>query len=309
MNPIQFTELFASIDEMAETTGFDLDFCQLEAGEPIVETKATILPATISSEFYFNKAFHQRGLAPDGYLSFGILQGKSLFRWMGKEIDSNFLFDFNARCGFEIKSEGPFSAKSIHVNIDRLYEAADTDNVDLSSLGKIDYALPNSIDPIKLHHLQDAIQNLEKLVSRLGHQPQGKADIETIEDAVYRNLAHCLDSSQQSNSISHSNRLAILRRSIDFIHTHHREVITITDICRACATTSRTLERVFREELGVAPKKYISLVKLWGARKDLCQNNQEKSIRDIAISWGFWHMGQFARDYKIHFGESPSQTR
>jgi transcriptional regulator GlxA family with amidase domain len=28
---------------------------------------------------------------------------------------------------------------------------------------------------------------------------------------------------------------------------------------------------------------------------------------DVANAWGFWHMGQFARNYKRQFGELPSE--
>nr|WP_237707167.1 hypothetical protein [Pseudoalteromonas sp. BSi20652] len=28
----------------------------------------------------------------------------------------------------------------------------------------------------------------------------------------------------------------------------------------------------------------------------------------MAANWGFWHAGQFAKDYTQLFGENPSQT-
>ncbi|MCK5375915.1 MAG: helix-turn-helix domain-containing protein, partial [Acidobacteria bacterium] len=31
-------------------------------------------------------------------------------------------------------------------------------------------------------------------------------------------------------------------------------------------------------------------------------------VTDVANNWGFWHMGQFAADYRKMFGELPSQT-
>ncbi len=31
-------------------------------------------------------------------------------------------------------------------------------------------------------------------------------------------------------------------------------------------------------------------------------------VSDIANRFGFWHMGQFAKDYKYFFGELPSAT-
>ena len=182
-------------------------------------------------------------------------------------------------------------------------------DVDLSGLGENDFAAPKLIDPIKLRQLLVAVQNMEKLVLILENQPQGKIEIATVEDAIFRILVDCLDSSQRNNSLPYSNRLVVRRRVLDYIQSHVREVITINELCRACATTSRTLERVFREEFSVTPKRYLTLLKLSGIRHELCQLNQEKSIRDIAISWGFWHMSQFAQDYKNHYGELPSQTR
>jgi len=31
-------------------------------------------------------------------------------------------------------------------------------------------------------------------------------------------------------------------------------------------------------------------------------------IADLANEWGFWHMGQFAKDYQRQFGELPRDT-
>lgn len=31
-------------------------------------------------------------------------------------------------------------------------------------------------------------------------------------------------------------------------------------------------------------------------------------IADLANDMGFWHMGQFAKDYRSFFGELPSET-
>jgi len=31
-------------------------------------------------------------------------------------------------------------------------------------------------------------------------------------------------------------------------------------------------------------------------------------IADVANKWGFWHLGQFAKDYRSWFGELPSEA-
>jgi len=35
---------------------------------------------------------------------------------------------------------------------------------------------------------------------------------------------------------------------------------------------------------------------------------QRTLVTDVANSWGFWHMGQFAADFRRQFGELPSET-
>ena len=36
--------------------------------------------------------------------------------------------------------------------------------------------------------------------------------------------------------------------------------------------------------------------------------DETEGVADIANGWGFWHMGQFAADYRRQFGELPSET-
>ncbi|MCP4898634.1 MAG: helix-turn-helix domain-containing protein [bacterium] len=48
--------------------------------------------------------------------------------------------------------------------------------------------------------------------------------------------------------------------------------------------------------------------RLDGVRKELLRSGAKLKIADTANNWGFWHVGQFAADYRRHFGELPSQT-
>jgi len=45
-----------------------------------------------------------------------------------------------------------------------------------------------------------------------------------------------------------------------------------------------------------------------GVRRDLQRADPSEKIADVANRWGFWHMGQFAADYRRQFGELPSET-
>ncbi len=59
----------------------------------------------------------------------------------------------------------------------------------------------------------------------------------------------------------------------------------------------------------MAPKTYINAVRLNGVHKQLrARQRGQIHVTDAANHWGFWHMGQFAADYRKLFGENPSAT-
>ena len=50
-------------------------------------------------------------------------------------------------------------------------------------------------------------------------------------------------------------------------------------------------------------------MRLRGVRIELRQSCSRRTrVADVAAQWGFWHMGQFAADYRRRFGELPSET-
>jgi AraC family transcriptional regulator, ethanolamine operon transcriptional activator len=61
--------------------------------------------------------------------------------------------------------------------------------------------------------------------------------------------------------------------------------------------------------MGLSPKAYLKARRLNAVRRELLRDETAVgNIFDRASSWGFWHMGQFGRDYKAMFGELPSET-
>lgn len=70
----------------------------------------------------------------------------------------------------------------------------------------------------------------------------------------------------------------------------------------------RTLRYAFREQFGVGPKQHLQSVRLSGVRRDLRRAEAGVKLADVANRWGFWHLGQFAADYRRQFCELPSET-
>jgi len=85
---------------------------------------------------------------------------------------------------------------------------------------------------------------------------------------------------------------------------------TLLKVCRDVGTSPRKLDYCFRDVLGISPSKYLRAIRLNGARRELKQLAEPSlTVHDVAARWGFWHMGAFSTDYRLQFGELPSETR
>ncbi|MGY4816018.1 AraC family transcriptional regulator [Pseudomonas chlororaphis subsp. piscium] len=102
---------------------------------------------------------------------------------------------------------------------------------------------------------------------------------------------------------------AYLQRAIDFIDGHAERPLTLLDIATAACCSVRTLHRVFREWRNTGVMQYVREVRLQRVRAALSSAHESGSVTEIATRWGFFHLGQFAADYRKKYGELPSETR
>lgn len=95
----------------------------------------------------------------------------------------------------------------------------------------------------------------------------------------------------------------------DAIVEHAQVPITVKQLCSITGASERTLQYAFQEKYGLTPKTYIQAYRLNQVRKVLRASSVlSRRVVDVANDWGFWHMGQFAKDYQRLFGELPSAT-
>ena len=120
-----------------------------------------------------------------------------------------------------------------------------------------------------------------------------------------------LTNSYPSNAQAKSPRYkySALTRALKHIEANVNEPVTVRDLCRITGASERTLQYAFQERFQVSPKQYLTAVRLNGVRKQLRHADpQTTRVTDVANTWGFWHMGQFAADYKAFFSEKPLET-
>jgi AraC family transcriptional regulator, ethanolamine operon transcriptional activator len=86
--------------------------------------------------------------------------------------------------------------------------------------------------------------------------------------------------------------------------------VPVPELCSQFHVSRRTLQYCFEETLGMTPMAYLRAIRLNGARRDLCSAEVRHSgaVQEIAAGWGFWHLSQFAADYRKLFGKRPSES-
>jgi AraC family ethanolamine operon transcriptional activator len=100
-----------------------------------------------------------------------------------------------------------------------------------------------------------------------------------------------------------------LRKAVDYINAATDNAISVSDLCRITGSSERMLAYAFKEHFGISPKRYLVRTCLNAVHRTLAMAAPEEvTVADVANHHGFWHMGQFAADYKRLFGRLPSNT-
>lgn len=100
-----------------------------------------------------------------------------------------------------------------------------------------------------------------------------------------------------------------LDRTIAFINENLESELSLSDLTAVAHVSTRTLQRAFKDRFGMSPIKYVKRARLNKVREELLNTTPyETSVSQTAARWGFYHGGNFARDYWELFGEKPGVT-
>lgn len=98
-----------------------------------------------------------------------------------------------------------------------------------------------------------------------------------------------------------------VKRTEEFIHAHAHEPLSVEQLAGHAGVSVRTLFSGFREYRNTSPMAYLRDVRLEHVHQALRREGNE-SVTDIALKWGFAHLGRFSQEYRKRYDELPSQT-
>ncbi|WP_427025631.1 AraC family transcriptional regulator [Aureimonas ureilytica] len=100
----------------------------------------------------------------------------------------------------------------------------------------------------------------------------------------------------------------VVRMAESYMAERAAELPAMTEVARAAGTSLRALSEAFRRFRGYPPSQFLREQRLQGVRRDLQAAAPGSSVADIAAAWGYINKGDFARVYRMRFGETPSRT-
>jgi AraC-like DNA-binding protein len=98
-------------------------------------------------------------------------------------------------------------------------------------------------------------------------------------------------------------------RAEEYMRSHYAGRVRMGDVARACGVSVRALHYGFARFRGRGPAEALRDIRLAQARHALIEARLTGlKVAEIARRAGFPNASQFSRDYRAHFGESPSAT-
>jgi len=98
------------------------------------------------------------------------------------------------------------------------------------------------------------------------------------------------------------------RRVEEFIEANWDKPLDIEHLSTVAQVSARTLFRQFKKDRGCSPAEFVRRIRLDRARNMLEAAIESTSVTQVALRCGFQNMGHFARDFRLAFGELPSET-
>jgi AraC-like DNA-binding protein len=133
--------------------------------------------------------------------------------------------------------------------------------------------------------------------------------IEELHILLVCNLANNSDKKYLQPFKYISNRQRIISRAEEYLHANMQEPFSLHELARATETSERMLEYHFKYIYGVSPQIWFRSMKLNEIHREFKKlAGSHKRISDVAMEWGFNHLGRFSVEYRRLFGETPSMT-
>jgi AraC-like DNA-binding protein len=99
-----------------------------------------------------------------------------------------------------------------------------------------------------------------------------------------------------------------IKAAAEYMRANAHMPLTIAEVAAATGISVRALQAGFQHFWNTTPSAYLRHIRLEAVHKELSLPGNTLSIKEVALRWGFIHLGHFAARYRAVYGEQPSET-
>lgn len=280
-----------------------LDLIQLRPGRFSANLSQIICDECQLGYAKFNTAVKQEGVSPPGVWTFAFANEIKLY-WRNYKVQPRSIIIYAPGSEINAVSEANFEVLTFSISEELLRTIAEEANVEdlLETLRSKEVVTTK--DPLCGALRKGILLEIKK------HQKKQNAqiDMEFVASFIKGLLGLIRSSTIPTEKVSRNKRLELLKNAEQYIKENISEAISVSEIASKFGVSERTLLYAFKNRFEMGPKAFIKSLQLNHVHHTLHGGKDIASISAIARASGFWHLGQFYKDYKKFFGELPSDT-
>lgn len=305
LRDIEFVRLvdahFLDIDDLMSTVRhWDLDFRPLT--RPTEAAVGHIVQSSIGSigigYARFSASLEQFGAAPRQCTTFIIMETRMRrLYWRGHDVDRETVLVYADGSEISCFSGSDFEIHAISLDDETITEACEALEVDVPPR-----QLHVEVFQAPDHWLARARQVLRAF--RFGRRQPHPA---VVHDLILNLVAMWVGGPTKRTAPRQRDKA--LQESLEIIRELGPPRAGALQLAQMAGVSKRTLEYAFRDRFGLTPAAFLKARRVAAVRRDLQAADPDRTtVSDVLASHNFWHIGQFATDYRKAFGELPSET-
>lgn len=241
------------------------------------------------------------------FITLGANQEGAHFSW-GTPIGANCIFGCDPQQKVNFVS-APKGVELLILEIDRAFLAEQFTDKNTTFSGGV---LADDMIVPKAAQMTAYTSYLQQIFNLLHHQPamlDNAAKIAAIQENLIASLVTIMSEPSSGSSPRPLYRADIVEAARAYMNLHIHRPISLDELSKTVCASRRSLIYAFQDIYGMGPITYLKYLRLNHVRVALRKGKPEyETVTNIASLWGFRSLGHFARDYRLMFGESPSET-
>ena len=200
-------------------------------------------------------------------------------------------------------SEKPFLAACLLIDLGRMADL-------LLKIDRIDgpVAEPDAIDPSGLFSVPLSDRLLDPFI-RLYESLEHPRDAAILGDAIVDEIYYRLLCDERGGELrvllQQRGQIQRISKAVEYIHQNLDQPVSVERLAEMVYMSRTSFYQTFRDVMHVSPLQYAKGVKLVRAQALI---QEGKNASEAGYMVGYNSPAQFSREYKRHFGYSPSAT-